>query len=71
MLALERRAGDTAAEIGWRCQSCHRYLATVNGDRFVRPNGDAGHLPAVIRCKCGQRNVLAAAGELDPRAYPA
>ncbi len=41
----------------WRCYRCLRYLARVEGDTFTRPNGDSGRLPAVIRCKCGERNV--------------
>ncbi len=42
----------------WVCRACRRYLATVKGDRFERPDGTAGHLPAVIRCpRCRRRNV--------------
>ena len=41
----------------WRCRRCNRYLARIVGDRFERPNGDSARLPAVVRCKCGTRNV--------------
>jgi hypothetical protein len=41
----------------WRCARCRRFLARIERDTFTRPNGDSGRLPAVIRCKCGERNV--------------
>lgn len=62
MLMLETRAGDAGLVLDWKCEHCGRFLARVVGDRFERPNGDSGHLPAVLRCKCGKRNVRAEEG---------
>lgn len=56
MLTLAQPRADPLPA-AWRCTGCNRHLATVIGNRFERPNGDSGYLPAVIRCKCGTRNV--------------
>jgi hypothetical protein len=44
----------------WKCANCGRFLARIERDIFTRPNGDSGRLPAVIRCKCGERNARVA-----------
>lgn len=41
----------------WRCWWCGRFLARVSGTTFETPAGVRGTLPAVIRCRCGQRNT--------------
>jgi hypothetical protein len=48
------------SESEWRCARCRRFLARIERGTFTRPNGDSGRLPAVIRCKCGERNVRVA-----------
>lgn len=46
-----------APQDAWKCARCGRFLARIERDTFTRPNGDSGRLPAVIRCKCGERNA--------------